>query len=372
MRRASSKSFSVRPPSEWVDSETVTRFHEIDRSGWWFISSASGVTRLTKSTDPLKSSRRNSRRIASPSRSQPSRSSSRARTSSSLRSAIVPSVRIASLVPSATETLFALGRGDDVVGITHECDHPTVAIGLPRLTRDVLPEGLSSSEIDAAVHARSERGEAIYALDAELLRRLEPDLIVTQALCEVCAVSVDDVRAVATEIPSEPYVLSLDPTTLGEVLRDVRTLAAATRSDEAGERLLGDAADRIERVERAVEGAPRPRVAALEWLDPPFARGHWVPQLVELAGGEDGLGMPGERSRRVGWEEVEAAAPEVVVAMPCGYGPERAAAEAQARLERLTRAGARRIVGVDAAAYFSRPGPRLVDGLELLAHLLHP
>lgn len=282
-------------------------------------------------------------------------------------------MRIATLVPSATETAFALGLGDGVVAVTHECDYPPDAAALPHLTRSVIPEGLSAAEIDRAVRERTGRGEALYELDAGLLARLEPDLIVTQALCEVCAVSVDDVRAVAAELPSRPRVISLDPTTLGEVLADVRRLAEAAGTPIAGDELVEEARRRIERVRLAVRGAEeRPRVAALEWLDPPFVGGHWVPEMIELAGGEDPLGRPGERSRTATWKEIEAARPDVVVAMPCGYDAERSAREALERRERVERLGARKVVAVDAAAYFSRPGPRLVDGLELLAHILHP
>ncbi|MBA2505606.1 MAG: cobalamin-binding protein [Thermoleophilaceae bacterium] len=281
-------------------------------------------------------------------------------------------MRIASLVPSSTEMLFALGLGDDVVGVTHECDHPEGAQELPHLTRSLIPEGLSASEIDAAVRERTTKGEAIYELDAELLRELAPELIVTQELCEVCAVSVDDVRAVAKDLPTEPELISLDPTTLGEVLADVPRLATAARASEAGEALIEESAARIDAVSAAVEDAQRPRVAALEWLDPVFIGGHWVPQLIDLAGGEDPLGLTGEKSRTASWDEVAAAQPEVVVAMPCGYGTQRSAQEAGEYGESIAALGAERVYAVDASGFFSRPGPRLIDGLELLAHLLHP
>ncbi|MEA2348004.1 MAG: iron complex transport system substrate-binding protein [Thermoleophilaceae bacterium] len=281
-------------------------------------------------------------------------------------------MRIASLVPSATETLFALGLGDDVVAVTHECDYPPAAESLPHLTRSVIPEGLGPAEIDRAVRERTERGEVIYELDAEALEELQPDLIVTQALCAVCAVSVDDVRAVAETFADPPVVLPLDPSTLGEVLNDVRTLADATGVPSSGEALVAQAAQRIDWITRAVEGATRPRVAALEWLDPVFIGGHWVPQLIDLAGGEDVLGLPGERSQTVTWDLVRASSPEVVICMPCGYDADRAAEEAHAFAEELESLDAHTIVAVDAAAYYSRPGPRLVDGLELLAHVLHP
>jgi iron complex transport system substrate-binding protein len=280
-------------------------------------------------------------------------------------------MRIASLVPSSTEMLYELGLGDSVVAVTHECDYPPEARAKPHLTRSVIPEGLSAPEIDAAVRERTGRGEALYELDEGTLRELDPDLIVTQAVCEVCAVSFDDVRAVAERLPSKPQVLSLDPATIGEVLADVPRLADAAEASEAGSRLAGTAAARLDRVRASVEGAPRPRVAALEWLDPVFVGGHWVPQMIDFAGGEDVLGLPGERSRTASWDELRAVEPEVVVVMPCGYDLDGAAEAATIYAEPLAELEAR-VVAVDAAAYFSRPGPRLVDGVELLAFILHP
>ncbi len=281
-------------------------------------------------------------------------------------------MRIVSLVPHATELLFALGLGDEVIAVTHECDHPPRALRLPRVTRDVLPPGLSSGEIDAAVRARTAAGESIYELDQGLLERLAPDLIVTQALCAVCAVSFADVADLAARMPRPPRVIALDPHTLGETLGDVRTIAQATDRRDAGVALIARTAGRIDRVRLAVRGAPRPRVAAIEWFDPVFVAGHWTPQLIELAGGEDVLGGIGEPSATATWEDLAASAPEVVVAMPCGYDAPRAHAEALAFGGQLRGLGAPRVVAVDAAAYFSRPGPRLVDGLELLARILHP
>jgi iron complex transport system substrate-binding protein len=281
-------------------------------------------------------------------------------------------MRIVSLVPSATETLFALGVGDEVTAVTHECDHPPEALELPKVTRDVIGPGLAAAEIDAAVRTLTEQGRSIYELDEAALRRLQPDLIVTQELCAVCAVSYDDVRAVAERLDPQPQVVALDPTTLGEVLGDVRTLAQATDAKDAGVELVQDAASRIDRVRLAVRAAEPVRVAALEWLDPVFVAGHWTPQLIEYAGGLDLLGMPGEPSEQRTWDDVRAAAPEVVIVMPCGYDADRALQEAEEYLDELESLGARRIVAVDAAAHFSRPGPRLVEGLELLAHVLHP
>ncbi len=281
-------------------------------------------------------------------------------------------MRIVSLVPHATELLFALGLGADVVGVTHECDFPAAARERRRVTRDALPSGLGAAEIDAAVRERTLAGEAIYELDRDALAELEPELIVTQALCPVCAVSYEEVAQVAKALPSPPRVIALDPRTLGETLGDVRTLAQATGRRAHGEALVAGAAARIDRVKLAVRARRRPRVAALEWLDPVYVAGHWTPQLIGLAGGEDVLGLPGEPSQTVSWEQVAAARPEIVVAMPCGYDERRAHAEATAYARELAGLGAERIVAVNASAYFSRPGPRLIDGLELLAHVLHP
>jgi iron complex transport system substrate-binding protein len=281
-------------------------------------------------------------------------------------------MRIVSLVPSATEILFALGLGGEVVAVTHECDHPHAALELPRVTRDVIGPGLPPDEIDRAVRELTAAGRAIYELDEHALVALQPDLIVTQALCPVCAVSYDDVRALAGRMDPAPQVLALDPHTVGEVLGDVRTVAQAANAKDAGVDLVAAAASRVDRVRLAVREAEPVRVAALEWLDPVYCAGHWTPQLIEYAGGFDVLGLPGEQSERRSWEEIAAAAPEVVVVMPCGYDADRSLAEAEAYADELEALGAQRVVAVDAAAYFSRPGPRIIDGLELLARILHP
>ena len=259
-------------------------------------------------------------------------------------------MRIVSLVPHATELLFALGLGSEIIAVTHECDFPPEARELPKVTRDALGGGLSAGEIDAAVRERTERGESIYELDRELLSDLRPDLIVTQALCPVCAVSYTEVAELAEEMPSQPHVISLDPKTLGEALGDVRTIAQATERRDRGVELVRDAAERIDRVRLAVRAQPRVRVAALEWLDPVYVAGHWTPQLIELAGGEDVLGFPAEPSERMSYEAVAAAEPEIVVVMPCGYGARRAHEEAVAHAEparrdrRAPHRGGRRIV----------------------------
>ncbi len=281
-------------------------------------------------------------------------------------------MRIVSLVPSATEMLYALGLGPDLVAVTHECDYPADARQLPRVTKDVLPAGLSSAEIDAAVKERTLAGQSIYELDEDALNELAPDLIVTQALCSVCAVSYDDVRAIADELDSQPMVVSLDPHTVGEVLGDARTLAQATDRKDAAVELIAQASARIDRVRVATRNVRRPRVVALEWLDPPFVAGHWTPQLIAFAGGDDLLGFPGENSEERTWEELAAVSPDIVIVMPCGYDAEIAHREAEMHRDELAALGAGEVVAVDAAAYFSRPGPRIVDGLELLAHILHP
>ncbi|HEX3831873.1 MAG TPA: cobalamin-binding protein [Solirubrobacteraceae bacterium] len=281
-------------------------------------------------------------------------------------------MRIVSLVPSATEMLYALGLGPDLVAVTHECDYPADARELPKVTRDVLPTGLNAAEIDAAVKERTLAGQSIYELDEDALNELAPDLIVTQALCSVCAVSYDDVRAIADELDSQPMVVSLDPHTVGEVLGDARTLAQATNRKDAAVDLIAEASARIDRIRVATRNVRRPRVVALEWLDPPFVAGHWTPQLIAFAGGDDLLGFPGENSEERTWEELGAVSPDIVIVMPCGYDAEIAHREAEMHRDQLAALGAGEIVAVDASAYFSRPGPRIVDGLELLAHILHP
>src|SRR3954466_7948549 len=225
-------------------------------------------------------------------------------------------MRIVSLVPHATELLFALGLGDDVVAVTHECDFPGEVAELPHVTRDVLPSGLGAAEIDAPVREGTQQGKAIYELDVDRLADLEPDLIVTQDLCLVCAVSYDDVMEVAQRIPSAPKVISLDPTTLGEAMGDIRTIAQATGARDAARDLVTRQRARIDAVRRAVAGAEPVTVAALEWLDPVFVAGHWTPQIIELAGGADVLGFPGEHSEQSTWDAVAAAQPQVVGAVP--------------------------------------------------------
>lgn len=281
-------------------------------------------------------------------------------------------MRIASLVPSATEMLFALGLGDSVVAVTHECDHPPQARALPHLTRTVLDEGLDAGQIDAAVKATVGEGRALYELNEELLAELGPDLIVTQAVCDVCAVSYEDVVAVAGRLPSEPRVLQQDPSTLAEMLEDLIRLGEATGVEAEAHLVRGELEGRLATVRAAVSGASEPRVVALEWLDPPFVGGHWIPEMISIAGGDDVAGPPGLKSPEVGWGALAGLGPDVVVAMPCGWYVGESHAQAVEHWDRIVSLGAGRVYAVDAASTFSRPGPRLVDGVELLGHILHP
>ena len=281
-------------------------------------------------------------------------------------------MRIASLVPSATEMLYALGLGDSVVAVTHECDYPPETRSLPHLTRTVLGPGLSPADIDRTVKARVAEGQALYELDEELLETLAPDLIVTQAVCAVCAVSFDDVLEVAARLSSRPQVLQQDPSTLGEMLEDVIRLGEATGIPSQAHELRGELEGRLATVRAAVSGTTLPRVIALEWLDPPYVGGHWIPEMISIAGGEDVAGPPGLKSPEVSWGELSGLNPDVVVAMPCGWYVDGARTQALEHWFRIEELGAQRVFAVDAASTFSRPGPRLVDGVELLGHLLHP
>jgi len=281
-------------------------------------------------------------------------------------------MRIASLVPSATEMLFALGLGDEVVAVTHECDYPPAASRLPHLTATVLPDGLAAGEIDAAVKAVVGEGRALYSLDEARLAELAPDLIVTQAVCDVCAVSFADVVEVAARLPGRPRVLQQDPSSLGEVLEDVTGLGAAAAIEPRAAALRGELERRLAAVGAAVAGAPVRRAIALEWLDPPFVGGHWIPEMIALAGGKDVAGPAGAKSPEVEWDALAGLDPELVVVMPCGMYAEESLAEAERHRGGIDALGAERVFAVDAASTYSRPGPRLVDGTELLAHLLHP
>ena len=288
--------------------------------------------------------------------------------------------RVVSLLPSATEMVHLVGAGHALVGVTHECDHPQGVENLPKLTASKLDQAMTSAEIDATVtrlSANLSDGGSIYALDIELLEELAPDLIITQGLCDVCAVSMNVVRKAAANLPAPPRILSLNPTSIEDVLTDLVAVGGTLGYAEEARLAVAGLRERLLRVEATVAGRPRPRVACIEWLDPPFSAGHWVPEMVRLAGGEEVLAEAGEPSRRVGWEAVYEAAPEVMVLMPCGFDAGRAAEEAKGLSplpgwHGLPAVGDGRVWAVDANSHFSRPAPRLVEGVEILARILHP
>jgi len=285
-------------------------------------------------------------------------------------------MRIVSLVPNGTEILFALGAGDLVVGVSHECDYPEEARRRPVLTGSALRPGMSAAEVDAAVSAQVGSGQSLYTLDEARIAELAPDVIVTQQLCPVCAVSTEQVDGAVRPLPRCPEVVSLDPRTLGDVFADIRRVGKITGRTSEAIALVTELERRLETVRAAVAQRPRPRVLALEWLDPPFAGGHWVPEMIGLAGGIDAIAQPGDHSERLTWDRIAAADPDVIVAMPCGFDEagarEQIAAVADRpawRSLRAVREG--QVHAVDANGCFSRPGPRLVDGIERLAAIFH-
>ena len=286
--------------------------------------------------------------------------------------------RIASLLPSATEIVCALGLQDRLVGVTHECDHPEGVAALPHLTSNLLAEGLSSEQIDRAVRT-SLRGDAhtIYALDAERLRALDPQVVVTQELCEICAVPTSAVADAVCTMPREARVVSLDPLGLDDVFATIEQAGQALGVAGRGRALAASLRAKVEAIRAAVEAERRPTVLSAEWLDPVYCGGHWLPEMIAAAGGADAFGAAREPSQRVPWEQVLAADPDAVVLMPCGYAAtevvERYAEIAAApEWERLRAVREGRVYAVDASSYFSRPGPRLVEGVRILARILHP
>jgi iron complex transport system substrate-binding protein len=286
-------------------------------------------------------------------------------------------MRIVSMLASATEAVYALGLGDHLVAISHECDYPPEALRLPLASRSRFdPSGLTSREIDAAVRRSMEEHGSVYEVDRGLLARLQPDLVLTQAVCEVCAVPTGSVLEAVRSLPTPPAVLSLDAHTLEGILAGIGEIAVAAGVAERGEKVVDGLQARLDRVSEAVAGERRPRTLLLEWLDPPFSPGHWVPEMVALAGGDLLLGGAGERSVEVGWGEVEGLDPDVLLIEPCGYGLEEARADADAHRGALLDIAGRAVAAGDAwllhSSYFSRSGPRVVDGVEALARLLHP
>jgi iron complex transport system substrate-binding protein len=281
-------------------------------------------------------------------------------------------VRIVSLLPSTTEILFAVGAGDDVVGVTFECDYPPEARTRRIVSTSALPEGLTAAEIDRVVSARMRAGEDLYHLDEGALADLEADLVVTQDLCAVCAVDVSVVDDALAHLGCRADVLTIDPHTLDEVLDSVLTLGSSSGRAGPAEELVADLRARLATLDDAVAGMRRPRTLVLEWTEPPFAPGHWVPEMVDRAGGLGVLGAAGDRSFRITWDAVAAAEPEIVVVAPCGYHLDGAADLAGDLVAGDKLPTGIPVWAVDANASFARPGPRLVDGIEALAAILHP
>jgi iron complex transport system substrate-binding protein len=282
-------------------------------------------------------------------------------------------VKIVSLLPSATEIVFALGLGGDLRGVSFECDFPEPARSVAIVSGTALPTdgSLSAQEIDAAVSARVAAGESIYTLDDARIRAIEPDLILAQDLCRVCAVPSGAVEEALAVIGCHAQVLSLDPGRLDDVIACIGVVGAATGTTVRADALMESLRGRVDAVRRRVRGRERPRVLVLEWSDPPFNAGHWVPDQVEAAGGEPVLAQAGARSRRLSWDEIHGEHVDITVFMPCGFDLNGAVAQCPALLARPEAASLGRIAAVDANAYFSRPGPRVVEGVELLERLLH-
>ena len=274
---------------------------------------------------------------------------------------------IVSLLPAATEIVYALGAIDDLVGRSHECDYPASARALPVVSRPALElEGLSQGEIDSAVAARMRSGESLYMVDELLLRALAPDVILTQDLCQVCAPSGNELTRALASLPNRPEIVYLTPRTLAEIDENIVTVGRTIGRLAEAEALVERNHARLERIRASTRGRPRRRVTFLEWTDPPFCAGHWVPEMIAIAGGEDPLGRPGADSVRITWDDVRASAPEVVIVAPCGYG----LAEATRLAAALPELGSARVCPVDANAYFARPGPRYAEGVEVLAGLI--
>lgn len=286
------------------------------------------------------------------------------------------SMKICSLLPSATEILFALGLGDQVVGVSHECDFPFDAKSKPVLIKSRISHTETAAAIDRQVREFLERGESLYSVEMELLREIEPDIIVTQDLCHVCAATPDDLAAALSYLPNKPKIVTLNPHSLADVCADITAIGEATASIGQADELIAEFQKSITDVEQSVAGLDRPRVLCLEWLDPPYVAGHWVPEMIERAGGIDVSGQPGKPSFRVDWEKVIESQPEVIVIMPCGYN--LAAADVEFRSVALPSGWGEipavkqgRVFIVDASGYFSRPGPRLAVGLGTLAFAIH-
>ena len=285
-------------------------------------------------------------------------------------------MRIVSLLPSATEIVCALGLRDQLVGVTHECDYPQSVQSLPRVTRTLIPAGAASREIDRLVSEQLKTTKALYQLNLPLLKELRPDVIVTQSLCDVCAVSPDEVQAALVQLPGAPRVVNLEPQSLDGLFEAIRQVASAVGvSDDDTIRHLRGRVDAV--AMRSAGVSEHPRVAFLEWLDPPFSSGHWNPELVRIAGGIEGLGKEGQPSRRLRWDEVFVCQPDVIVIACCGFDVKRtlqdvAGVQLMAGWRELPAVRSGRVYVADGSQYFNRPGPRLIESLELLAHTINP
>jgi len=287
-------------------------------------------------------------------------------------------MRIVSLIPSATEIVCELGLRSQLVGVTHECDYPADVQQLPKVTQTLIPVDVSSREIDQLVRNRLVTERALYSLDMQVLESLKPDLIVTQALCDVCAVAESEVKAAACSLPGNPQVINLEPNCLADVFECIRMVGNAAGCQSQAARYIDELQSRVNLVsERSSQLTTRPSVMLLEWIDPPFCAGHWSPELVDLAGGREVIGKPRERSVQVAWNDILSANPEVLMIACCGFSVERTLQDLDIlksfpNWKSLSCVKSNRVFVVDGSAYFSRPGPRLVDSLEILAHALHP
>jgi iron complex transport system substrate-binding protein len=288
-------------------------------------------------------------------------------------------MKICSLLPSATEVIALLGLHDELVGISHECDYPPSIRNVPIMVEPMIPpHGLASADIDKQVRQLVASGQRLYRLNDHLLRQAQPDLILSQDLCHVCAVTPDQLHDALCSMPRQPTVLTLNPSTVLDVIHDVVRIGDAAGRSAEGHRLAAHLRDRLETVHTRIQTiSNRPRVVCIEWLSPLYIAGHWVPEMVQRAGGQDVLAQPGSPSRIVTWEEILAAAPDILIVMPCGFSVERTHTELFQLMQhtdqwRPSPALAEHTYLVDASSYFSRPGPRLIDGIELLAAILHP
>jgi iron complex transport system substrate-binding protein len=287
-------------------------------------------------------------------------------------------LRIASLLPSATEIVCQLGLGDDLVGVTHECDYPPFVKSLPKVTRTLIPHDATSLEIDGLVRERLKSQKALYSLDMPTLEQLRPDLLVTQGLCDVCAVAEEEVTAAACSLPGRPKVVNLEPMRLSEVFDCIRLVGDAAGISNRADQVITQLQARVDRVAHCnAQLKYRPRVVLLEWVDPPFCSGHWSPELVRIAGGMEGIGREGERSRTTAWEEILLCDPEFLIVACCGFNVERTLLDIPLLKQypgyaELACVRQGNVFVIDGNSYFSRPGPRLVDSVELLAHTLHP